>query len=272
MTASVLERAGDQLGDFLPRFGGALLLLVVGLILAAILGRLVRAALTRAGLDRVAERWGVPELLAHAGLGSSPARLIAAAVRISVTVIAIFAALSLLGLQFLSDSLNDGIVFIPRLLTGIFLRIVGVALGAQVRIWVDRTSAQVDFPISLGPIAQGLVIAIFGLCAAAQIGVALAPLTAILGIALAAFAVTLALAFGLGSREIVRALTAARYARADFAAGETIRLGELRGTIEQIDSAATTLRAGTERIRIPNHVLIEGVVIVEGSEPAGGRM
>ena len=270
--ATVLQRAGDQLGDFLPRFGGALLLLLAGLILAAVLGRLVRSALTRVGLDRVAERWGVTQVLAQAGLGTSPARLIAAAVRISVTVIAIFAALSLLGLQFLSNSLNDGIVFIPRVLTGIFLLLVGVVLGAHVRIWVDRTSVQIDFPISIGPIAQGLVIAIFGLCAAAQIGVALGPLTAILGIVLVAVAVTLALAFGLGSREIVRALTAARYARSDFAAGQTIRVGELRGTIEQIDSAATTLRAGAERIRIPNHVLIEGVVIVEGPDPVGGPM
>ena len=179
VTATVLERAGDQLGEFLPRFGGALLLLIAGLILAAVLGRVVRSALIRVGLDRLVERWGVPEML-----------------------------------------------------------------------------------------AQALVVVLFGLCAAAQVGVALAPLTAIFGITLAAVAVTLALAFGLGSREIARALTAARYARADFATGQTIRVGDLRGTIEQIDSAATTLRAGSERIRIPNHVLIEAVVIVEDSEPA----
>jgi small-conductance mechanosensitive channel len=267
MAATVLERAGDQLGAYLPRFGGALLLLVAGLILAAVLGRIVRSGLRKVGLDRLLERWGVPEMLARAGLGRSASGLIAIAVRISITVIAIFGALSLLGLQFLSDSLNEGIIYIPRLMTGLFLLFVGLILGAQLRAWLERTSAQLDLPISVGPIAQAIVIAIFGLCAAAQIGVALAPLTAILGIALAAVAVTLALAFGLGSRDIARALTAARYARADFAAGETIRLGELRGTIEQIDSAATTLRAGDERIRIPNHVLIEGVVIVEGQQP-----
>jgi hypothetical protein len=264
MTATVLERAGDQLGAFLPRFGGALLLLIVGLILAGILGRFVRSALQKIGLDGLVERWGVSEMLARTGLGRSLAALVAIAVRISVTVIAIFGALSLLGLQFLSDSLNEGIIFIPRLLTGLFLLFVGLILGAQLRVWVERSSAQMDLPIAIGPIAQAFVIGIFGLCAAVQIGVALAPLTAILSIALGAVAVTLALAFGLGSREIARALTAARYARADFAAGETIRLGDLRGTIEQIDSAATTLRAGDERIRIPNHVLIEGVVIVEG--------
>jgi Conserved TM helix/Mechanosensitive ion channel len=267
MTATVLERAGDQLGAFLPRFGGALLLLIAGLIVAAILGRLVRSALQKVGLDRLVERWGVSEMLGRAGLGRSLAGLVGIAVRISI--IAIFGALSLLGLQFLSDSLNEGIIYIPRLLTGVFLVFVGLILGAQLRSWVERSSAQMDLPIAIGPIAQALVVAIFVLCAAVQIGVALAPLTAILAIALGAVALTLALAFGLGSREVARALTAARYARADFRAGETIRLGDLRGTIEQIDSAATTLRAGDERIRIPNHVLIERVVIVEGESPEG---
>jgi hypothetical protein len=59
----IFDRAGDQLGHFLPRLGGALLLLVVGLLVAVLFGRLVRGALVRVGLDRVAERTGTRELL-----------------------------------------------------------------------------------------------------------------------------------------------------------------------------------------------------------------
>jgi small-conductance mechanosensitive channel len=85
----------------------------------------------------------------------------------------------------------------------------------------------------------------------------------ILTVALIALTATLALAFGLGAREIARSLSAARYARADFAVGQTVRIGDLRGTIERIDSAATHLRTPTELVRVPNHLLIEGVVRVE---------
>ena len=67
MTATVVQRAGDQLGDFLPRVAGALFLLVLGLLVAIVLGRLTRRLLVRAGLDRFAERSGTSELLAHAG-------------------------------------------------------------------------------------------------------------------------------------------------------------------------------------------------------------
>jgi small-conductance mechanosensitive channel len=266
MTASVIDRAGEQLGDFLPRLGGALVLLVAGLLIAALLGRIVRLALERLGLDRLADRLGAGPTLARAGLGRSASSLAGAAVRLSVSVIAIFGALSLLGLEFLSDSLNEGILYIPNLLGALFLVIVGLVLGALARGWVEKTAAQMDFPVALGPVVQVVIVVLAVLCAAVQLGIAIGTVTLLFMIVLAAAAATVALAFGLGGRELGRALSSARYARADFSVGQTIRIGDLRGTITQIGSAATTLRSGTEQIRIPNHLLVERVVIVEAED------
>lgn len=266
MIASVLERAGDQLGQFLPRVGGALLLLIVGLLAAILLGRVVRRALIRAGLDRFADRSGTSELLAQAGLGTSLAALVGTAVRLTIVIVVTFAAMTLLGLEFLSDSLNEGILFIPRLLAALALVLIGIVLAAFLRAWIERTSAQLDFPVAVGPIVQVLVIILFGLCAAAQAGVTVAPLTAIAIVLLGAIAATLALAFGLGAREIARSLTSARYARADFEVGQTIRVGDMRGEIVRIDGAATTLKTGGATIRIPNSVLVERIVVVEAGD------
>jgi small-conductance mechanosensitive channel len=264
--ATVLERAGDQVGDFLPRLGGALLLLVLGLLVAIVAGRLVRRALVRAGLDRFADRSGTSELLGQAGLTSSLSGLVGTAVRLTIVVVAVFASLTLLGLAFLSDSLNEGIQYIPRLLVALALVLIGVVLGAFSRAWLERTSAQLDFPVAVGPVVQVIVIVLFGLCAAVQLGVAVAPLTAIALILLAAGAFTLALAFGLGSRELARSLTSGRYAREGFEVGQTIRVGDVRGEIVSIEAAATTLKADNETIRVPNSLLVERTVVVEAAE------
>jgi small-conductance mechanosensitive channel len=263
--ASVIERAGDQLGHFLPRLAGALLLLIVGLLAAILIGRIVRRGLVRAGLDRFADRSGTNELLAQAGLGSSLAALVGTAVRLTIVVVVSFAAMTLLGLEFLSDSLNEGILFIPRLLTA--LALIGIVLAAFVRAWLERTSAQLDFPVAIGPIVQVLIIVLFGLCAAAQAGVTVAPLTAIAIVLLGAIAATLALAFGLGAREIARSLTSGRYARADFEVGQTIRVEDVRGEIVRIDGAATTVKTADATVRIPNSILVERIVVVESGEP-----
>ena len=92
LSASILERAGDTLGDFLPQLVGALVLLVVGLLLARLGGWLVRRGLRAAGVDDVADRWRVNETLGRAGLPESLVAVTAAAVRITLSVIAIFAA------------------------------------------------------------------------------------------------------------------------------------------------------------------------------------
>jgi len=266
MIAAVVDRAGDQLGQFLPRLGGALLLLILGLLAAIVAGRLVRGALVRVGLDRFADRSGTSELLSQAGLGRSLAALVGTAVRLTIVVVAAFAAMTLLGLEFLSESLNEGIQYIPRLLAALALVLIGVVLGAFARAWIERTSAQLDFPVAIGPIVQVLVIVLFGVCAATQAGVAVAPLIAIALVIMGAIAIALALAFGLGSREIARSLTSGRYARADFEVGQRIRIGDVQGEIVKIDGSATMLRSGGSTIRIPNSILVERIVIVEAPE------
>jgi hypothetical protein len=188
-------------------------------------------------------------------------------VRLTIAVVAGFAALTLLGLAFLSDSLNQGVLFIPRLLTALALVLAGIVLGALVRGWVERTSAQLDFPVAIGPVVQVLVVALFVLCAAAQARVNVGPLAVVALVLLSAITVTLALAFGLGAREVARSLTSGRYARADFAVGQTIRVGDVRGEILRIDAAALTLQAGDETIRVPNHVVVEQIVVIEGPAP-----
>src|SRR4051795_1031798 len=131
--ATILEQAGNQLGGFIPRLGGALALLVVGIVLARLLARLLRRGLRVAGLDSTAERLGVADVLERAGLGRSLSHVLAVALRISLTVVVVFAALSLLGLKVLSEALNPAVRFLPKVLAAMALVFIGVVLAAFVR-------------------------------------------------------------------------------------------------------------------------------------------
>ncbi|MDP9345017.1 MAG: mechanosensitive ion channel [Actinomycetota bacterium] len=267
--ATVLDRAGDQLGSFLPRLGGALLLLLVGILVARIAGRVVRRGLEGAGLDALSERWGVSDALERASLGRSLSRQLGVAIRVGLTLVAVFAALSLLGLQFLSESLNQAVLFLPNLLLAAGLLLAGVVLGALVRERLDRTARQMDFPVPLGAVAQVVVVAVFAITAAAQIAVSTAILMVLVGILLAAAAATLALAFGLGGREVARELSAGRYLRGAYEVGQTISFDGLRGEIVAFDTAATVLRSESgETLRVPNNRLLGSVVTVH--EPPSG--
>jgi len=236
-------------------------------LIARLIARVLLHVLQAAGLDRFAENAGVVAVLERSGLGRSLAALIARAVRVGLAILVIVAALSLLGLQFLSPALNQAILALPRLFIAALLVLAGAVVAGAARERADRLTYQLALPVPLGQIAQIAILAIFGIIAAAEIGISTFVLVIVIGVLLAAVAGTFTLAFGLGSREVASALSAGRYLRHDYRVGQEIAFGGVRGRISRIHSTSTTLDAGEGRsIRIPNHLLLAEVVTIYGEE------
>ena len=269
LATSILGQAGQALGAFLPRLGGALALLLIGLLITRLLARLLRRALQAAGVDRLADRGGVTPVLQASGLGASLADLIARVIRIFLAIIVVFAALSLLGLQFLSASLNQAILALPRLFIAATLVLAGIVVAGAVLRRADRLTYQLDFPVPLGQLSQVAVLAVFIIIAAAELGISTTLLIVLIGVLLAAVSGTFTLAFGFGSREVARALSAGRYLRHDYRVGQEIAFGNVRGRITRIHSTSTMLDTGDgSSIRVPNQLLMDSIVTIYGEAHA----
>lgn len=260
---TILDRAAEGLGGFLPRLAGAVVLLVVGWIVVALIRRALARVLRAAGLDALGERIGADEVLARFGLGRSLTTVITQAIRIGLLVVVVFAALSLLGLEFLSDSLNAGILFLPRLLVAAVLLLGGILLAEIARRQVDRLAEQMDVPGPLGMLVEIAVVAVFAVTALAELGVPVNVLMLIVAIVLSAAALTFALAFGIGGQAMAREVSARRYVEGAYEVGEEVSLAGVRGRIATIDATCTVLEtAGGERLRVPNSQLIASIVTV----------
>jgi small-conductance mechanosensitive channel len=264
---TVLEQAGQSVGGFLPRLAGAIVLLVLGLVLSRLVRRVVAKLLHAAGIDEAGERWGVGDVLERFGLSRSLSTVLAGALRVGLVVVVLFAALSLLGLEFLSQSLNEGILFLPRVLTAFVLLLAGIVVSELVRRQVDRLATQMDLSAPLGGLAQVVVLAVFAVTALAQVGVPTQILLVLVSVLVAAGAATLTIAFGFGGRDMAREVSARRYVEGAYTVGQDITVGGVRGRISVIDSTATVLETEAgERVRVPNSRLIAGVVTLhEGS-------
>lgn len=266
IAADVIDRASGALGDLVPRIGGALLLLVVGLLAARLVARLARRGLERVGLDRLGERFGIHDVLVRVGLERSISRLVARALRIALTVVVLMAVVAVLGLGALGRSLNEVVLFLPRVFTALVLVLVGVVLADFARDRIGRMGDQMALGVAVGRAAQVAVLAVFTLTALAQLGIPTAVMTAVAGVVLLAVAFTLALAFGLGGRDVARQVSAGRYVANSFALGETIAVEGIEGEIVRLESAAALVRtADGKTVRVPNHLLLESLVTVRGA-------
>ena len=268
--ADVLDRAANTIGEALPRIGGALLLLLVGIPLAIFAGRVARRLLAAIGVDALSERSGVHDVLERIGLERSASRLLGRAVRIALIVVVVAAVVSLLGLAALSGALNSLVLFVPRLFVALALVLLGVVLSEFVG---DRAARLADELAVAGPIRQLVqvtILSLFILMALAQLGIPTEILFTLIVIALAAAAFAGALALGLGGREVAREVSAGRYLAGTYELGQTIRIGDVRGEIVALERAATVLRTDDGRtIRIPNHLVLDSIVTLdEGAEQA----
>lgn len=264
---SVLDRAWGALGDALPRLAGALLLIAIGIPVAALVARFVRRVLLRANVDGLGERSGIHDGLARIGLERSLSRLIARAVRIALIVLVVVAAISLLGFGALSAALNAIVLFVPKLFVAIAIVIAGIVAAEFLRQRVEPVADQMAVGVPLGRLTEVVVLALFVLTALALIGIPTGILVVLVALVIAAGVLSVALAFGLGSREVAREISAGRSVAAAFQLGQRITVGGVTGQITELGQAATVVRtAEGASVRLPNHLLVEEVVTVHEEE------
>lgn len=156
----------------------------------------------------------------------------------------------------------------PKLFIALVLVLAGVIASQYARAWVDRLTDQMALGTALGRIVQLVVAAVFMVTALSALGVPTDVLMMVVTVSLVAVAGALALAFGLGSRDLARQMTAGRYVATTFAVGQRIGVAELTGEIVALEGASAVLRTDDGRtIRVPNHLLLESIVTVEDSPP-----
>lgn len=257
----ILDRAQESLGSGLPRIAAALLVLLVGLLLARLIGRSLSRVLIAAGVDRFGERAGIHDSLERFGMRRSVSKLVGRIVRSGLTIVVVLAAVSLLGLSVLEDAINQAVLYLPRILVALALLLAGIVIGTFAKARTDRLARQMELPGVSGRAVELLIIAVFAVTALAQLGLATSVLTLLVGLLLGGVVFALALAFGLGGREVARALSTGRFVRDAYDIGDTIAVAGHRGEITAVESAATVLRTSSgTTVRIPNHLMVESVV------------
>lgn len=235
--------------------------------MASIAGRVVRRVLDASGLDRLAARFGVDRVLVRLGVGRSLSSLVGTTVRIGLVIVTVVAAVSLLGFAALSTALNELILFLPKLFVALLLVVLGIVVAEFLGERVQRLAEQMDLPGPLKQATEAVVIALFALTALAQVGVPTMILTGLVALLIMAAALTFALAFGLGGRDIARHISAGRYVGTAYRIGDHVQVAGVSGTISRLESAATVLESEDgDEVRIPNQLMLDSIVTVSGGE------
>jgi hypothetical protein len=205
---AVTEALSNVLG-FLPSLAGAALILVLGWIISGFLGRLVESGLKRIGFEHAANQTGINGIIARAGQGWSASRVVGEVVKWFIRLIAIQAAAQVLGMEQISEIVNAVVLWLPNLVVALAIVVIGAVIGRVVGGAVRASTSEMGLgnPDLLGGVARYAVIAFALVAALGQLGIGETVVNTLLIGIVGAIGLAIAIAFGLGGREVAAELT-----------------------------------------------------------------
>ena len=219
----------DAFGVFLsyiPQLIGAIVILIVGYVIAKALQAIVGRVLEGIGFDRWMERGGIKQFFDRADTEHTPHSILGRLVFWFVFIIAITMAADALGIPQVSAVLAQLIAYIPSIIAAILILILA-ALLANFLSSIVRGATGSDI---LASVARYAIIVYAVFAAVTQLGIAVELTAPTFLIVLGAVALAAAIAFGLGSREVAQDIIEKAYNRRDEVQDGTARGGQEEGT------------------------------------------
>ena len=192
-----------QLGQFLPKLGMAVLILLVGWLLAKMLRGVVMRALKYANFDQLTHKAGIDKFLKHGGIKKNTSQILGLLVYWLVMLATLLVASEVVQLDAVSALFNSITLFIPKVIVAVLILAIGFYFArviSEIIIAYGKNVGMKDAQI-IGRVAEGAIMAFVIIIALGQMDIGNAILVPAFLILFGGFVFALALAFGLGGQK-----------------------------------------------------------------------
>jgi small-conductance mechanosensitive channel len=199
VTQSLSDGLGAILGA-LPALIGALVILIIGFIIAKVLQGIVTKVLQSMGFEGWMESGGIKQFFDRSQTNQTPLSILGKLIFWLVFFIAITMAVDTLGISAISDVLAQFIAYIPQIIAAILILVLATLLANFVAgIVRGATGSNV-----IGSVAQYGIIVFAAFAALTQLGIAEGLIAPTFLILLGSVSLAAAIAFGLGGQGVAR--------------------------------------------------------------------
>lgn len=261
---------GHWLIERVPDFVGAILIVIVGWLVA----HLVRAAIRGLGsrLNRGLQQFLRAERASRLRLSPTMLRLLGTALFWIILLLFLTMATDLAGMDGVTEWLRSVLRYLPTLLFGVVIIVAGHLISLLVRdlLLEALASAQVEQREVVARLAQVVTFLTALIIGVHQVGVNVSFVTLVIGVALGSVLLAFSLAFGLGARGLVANLIGTHYLRRQFHPGLRVRVGEVEGDILEINPTNVVLETDSGRAFIPARMFADQVTVLLAAERDDG--
>jgi hypothetical protein len=199
-----------QISQFLVNVLLVLIILLIGWLLSKVVRSIVSKALKTAKINELSSRIELDKLLGKGGITYTLSDLIGVICYWLGLLITFMVAVNSVGLTVAADLLNKVVLYIPNVIAALFILILGMFVSTLLKniVQTAANNAGLNQGKLLAQIVETIVIAfsVFVSLEQLQIGIHITELT--VAIILGSLGLGLALAFGLGCKDIAGKFTA----------------------------------------------------------------
>ncbi len=186
----------NQLFDIIPGLFAALIIIGIAVFIGKIASSLVEGLLKSVGFDKVAGLVGLAEVKAE----SAPSAIVAKIINFAIILFAAMEAFNVLKLDAISDIINRFILFGGQVLVGVIILVVGLMIANFAEKAIKGSgSSNAGFLATFAKVGIMVLAVAMGL---QEMGIASEIINLAFGLLLGAIAVAVAIAFGVGCKDI----------------------------------------------------------------------
>jgi hypothetical protein len=251
-----LQTALDSFFGFLPKLVGFILVLAIGWIVAKVVKTAVTKLLQKVGLDHALHSGSTGRHVDRIAPDTTPSHLIGTLAYWFIFLGAVAIAVSQLGIAALDNFVAAVGAYLPNVVAAILIFVVAGAIAAAIVGLVARTMGDTPTGKVVGSVVPVLVMAIATFMILNQLQIAEEIVTITYAALLGAAALAMALAFGLGGRDLAGRMLLDAYdkgreqrdqVRSDVERGQ--RAAERRAANGLTDSQTDQAAAAYRRLR-----------------------
>ncbi len=189
---------------FLPNLLGAIIIFIIGWIIAVLLGKLVAQVVRTLRVDQILGKMGFKRSLEKANLKLDSGKFIGELVRWFFIIVFLMAATDILGLPQLTEFLKRVLLYIPQLIVAVLILLAAVLIAnfLQKLVKASVETAGLGSANFLATVTKWAILIFAILAALLQLGIVPALIQTLFTGLVAALVISVGLAFGLGGKDV----------------------------------------------------------------------
>jgi hypothetical protein len=265
LTYNSLNEMGINIMKAIPNILGAIIVLLIGWLITKIALFLLKKILNFSKVDRLTEIINERNIFGKADIKFNTSSVILGFVKWIMFLVFLIIASDIMNWKIVSVEIGNLLRYLPKLFSAIALFMVGLYIANFVKKAIKGVFDSFDLSgaKAISSLVFYIISIIITITALNQAGIDTQIITNNLTIILGAFLAAVAIAFGLGSKDVVGDLLRAFYTRKNFEVGQIIHFKNIKGTIEAIDNITMSVKTEKGRVILPIKDVVENEVEIE---------